>query len=205
MTPHHHAFKLAIPQPGDWNIDGPLRPNMKASNGKPIPPGKNFSKDSWPYWNHAHHLIPKALFRETIDAVDDPDCRDLIRQSLLRAEYNINHHVNVILLPQDLQAARAIGLPRHLIMEDGPDGLDANPKFGHRAYCKNVSRGLKTVIKQFKRACDRELAKKCDTSSFRLSKERLERLSAQCYASVLSHGETTPGDPISTMPPISFR
>jgi hypothetical protein len=208
LTPLHHALKLAIPRPGDWHVSGPLRSDMKAGNGKPIPPGENFTKGNWPYWNQAHHLIPKSLFLRTIEdgeLVPDPECRDLIKQALLRAKYNINHRVNMILLPQDKEAGRALGLPRHLVLEDGPEGLEPNPKFNHVAYTANVLVGLGRVINEYKTACDQELGSTCKTPEFELSKERLEELSAQCYETVIAHGARNPGAPISAMPPIPFR
>jgi hypothetical protein len=129
----------------------------------------------------------------------------LLKQALLRAKYNINHRVNMILLPQDKEAGRALGLPRHLVLEDGPEGLEPNPKFNHVAYTANVLVGLSRVINEYKTACDQELGKKCKTPEFELSKERLEELSAQCYETVIAHGARSPGAPISAMPPVLFR
>jgi hypothetical protein len=207
MTPLHHAFKLALPKPGDWHLSGPFRPDAKAGNGKRISPGKNFTKDTWPYWNNAHHLIPKALFLETIEdpnVVPDPDCQSLIQQSLLRAKYNINHHVNVILLPNDKEPARALKLPRHLVLEDGPDGLDDHPKFNHDAYNRNVLDGLKSVINAYKAACERATEHACETSELTLSKRLLEDLSRQCLEAVLEFGSSHPGEAISSMSQASF-
>jgi hypothetical protein len=205
LTPAHYAFRIRVPEHGDWFVGGPLRPGVKSANGKSIKVGKNFTKDTWPYWNNAHHLIPKALLMETIDAVEEADCRELIQLSLLRAKYNVNHYVNMILLPQDKEVGRALGLPRHLVLEDEPQGIDPTPKFDHVSYSNNVLMGLKVVILAYKKACDQELQRKCDTSEFKLSKAKLERLSRQCYAAVLGHGAANPGSPISAMPPIRFK
>jgi hypothetical protein len=205
VTPLHYAFRISVPKPGDWYLEGPLRPGVKAANGKSIKPGKNFTQDTWPYWNNAHHLIPKALLMETILEVEDADCRELIQAALLRAKYNVNHHVNMILLPQDKEVARALGLPRHLVLADEPEGIDPTPKFDHVSYSNNVYNGLKKVINQYKLACDQELKKKCDTSDFKLAKDKLERISRQCYEAVIAHGAKMPGSSISEMPLIQFK
>jgi hypothetical protein len=207
LTPLHHAFKLALPKPGDWHLSGPFRPDAKAGNGKRISPGKNFTKDTWPYWNNAHHLIPKALFLKTIEdpeVVSDPECQKLIQQSLLRAKYNINHHVNVILLPNDKEPARALNLPRHLVLEDGPEGLDDRPKFNHGQYNKNVLATLKSIIDGYKTACEQASSGPCDTKQLRLSGSRLENLSRRCYAAILKFGVSQPGEALSAMRPAAF-
>jgi hypothetical protein len=201
-VPAEYAALVPLPKEGDWHLDGPKRGDMKDGGGRPIPPGQNFTRHTWPYWHNSHHLIPKGLFHETLAEIRDADCQALVRLALLRAKYNINHHVNVILLPQDLEVARVLGLPRHLILEDGSWVIEDCPKFNHAAYNMNVYNRLKPVINEYTEACDAELRKNCDTSQFKLSKEQLEELSRECYRAVTEFGTAHPGSPISDMPPL---
>ncbi|OJH39239.1 AHH domain-containing protein [Cystobacter ferrugineus] len=205
LHPSEYSTHIRLPQDGDWHLDGPLRDDMKDAAEKDIPRGQNFTKHTWPYWHNSHHLIPKGLFNETIAKIEDADCQTLLRLALLRAEYNINHHINVIILPQDMEVARVLGLPRHLILEDGSWMVEKSPKFDHMAYNLNVEDRLKPIIDEYKDACDKELRKKCDTSKFKLSKRKLERLSRICYKSVTDHGAANPGSPISDMPPLPTK
>src|SRR4030095_2738576 len=57
---------LPAPQPGDWDIDGPNRKDMRDAVGRRIGEHANFHKNwLWPYWHNSHHLIPKGTFNET--------------------------------------------------------------------------------------------------------------------------------------------
>ncbi len=205
LYPGQYGAVIRLPEPGDWHLDGPTRDDMEDAAGRRVPRGQNFSKHTWPYWHNSHHLIPKGLFNETIAEIEDADCQTLIRLALLRAGYNINHHINVIILPQDLEVARVLGLPRHLILEDDSWMIEDSPKFDHLGYNWNVQNRLEPIITKYTEACDDELRKNCDTSTFKLSKEELERLSAICYRSITAFGKTNPGEPISDMPKLPRR
>lgn len=202
LYPGQYGAVIFLPQKGDWHLDGPTRNNMEDAAGRRIPQGQNFTKHTWPYWHNSHHLIPKGLFNETIAEIKDVDCQALVRLALLRAGYNINHHINVIILPQDLEVARVLGLPRHLILEDGSWMIEESPKFDHLLYNWNVFDRLNPIIGRYKKACDDELRKSCDTSKFKLSREELEDLSEICHKSITQYGPTNPGEPISDMPPL---
>lgn len=205
LTPCQYSALLSLPTQGDWHLDGPSRQDAKDAAGRPIPTGQNFSKHTWPYWHNSHHLIPKGLFNQTIAEIEDVDCQSLLRLALLRAEYNINHHINVIILPQDMEVARVLGLPRHLILEDDSWMIETSPKFDHMGYNWNVQKRLNPIINRYKKACDDELRNNCDTTAFKLSKAKLEQLSKICYQSVINHGTASPGSPISDMKPLPSR
>jgi hypothetical protein len=106
INPPGYATRLRVPDdPKDWWVDT----------------GDNFEGFIVPYWNNAHHMIPKGTFNEVIDKVEQKASarvRDLIVCSLIEARYNINHHKNMILLPQDKEVGILFRLPRHLILED---------------------------------------------------------------------------------------
>lgn len=196
---------IALPQAGDWQVFGPTRANMKDAAGNTIPPGANFTKWTWPYWNNAHHMIPKGTFNGTIDAIDDLDCRELVRVGLLRAEYNVNHHINIILLPMDQEVARVMDLPRHLIRDEDFVRIEIGTKyFNHGAYNQNIRTRLEAIIDSFRAAVDRVRPENCEAWPIvKLSKKRLEVLSKHCYAEIVKFGTQSPGSAISDMPPLS--
>ncbi|HYO55245.1 AHH domain-containing protein [Archangium sp.] len=113
--PHWYRPELEAPtaQRKDWDIKG-----------------KNFKTSGKPYWNQAHHLIPvgalhKALWNLAMDLAEsrlDAGMETLVSaapvvlyigESLLRAEYNINHKNNMLLLPMDNAVSDILRLPKH--------------------------------------------------------------------------------------------
>ncbi len=78
-----------------------------------------------PYRHNSHHMIPNAQIAEAIGAtvsdilkqkknIPEPATRPAIEGSLLVAEYNLNHKVNMIILPGDQEIAQSVKLPRRL-------------------------------------------------------------------------------------------
>ena len=110
-APAYYSLMLPPPRPGDWDVGGPLNPIFRESISKKnvkIPTGMNFTQDTWPYWNNAHHLIPKGLFRSVILELE-LDVSTLMQTALLKAQYNINHKKNMFMLPQDKEVAKILG------------------------------------------------------------------------------------------------
>lgn len=75
-----------------------------------------FKTATSPWPNEAHHLIPKAELVNVICTIakganGNVDLR--IIQHLLDNEYNINHHCNMMVLPQQARMAGRLGLPTH--------------------------------------------------------------------------------------------
>ena len=195
-VPFEYAFQVALPRhPDDWRVGGPTRTDSTDAVGNRIPPGKNFTQDKWPYWNNAHHIIPKALLNRLIDKIEDPECRDLVRVGLLRAKYNVNHWINVVILPMDMQVARHLSLPRHLALEDETAVFEPHPKFDHAAYSEKVKKRLATIIATYKAAVQQAInEERCNAwSVVKLSKRQLEQLSKACYLSIVNLGATRPG------------
>ena len=126
-----------------------------------------------------------------------------MREGLLLAEYNVNHHINIILLPMDKEVARVLGLPRHLVLEDGSAVQEQGSKFNHVAYNQTVKNELDGIIDSYKATCDRERQTNCDPwPVIKLSKRQLEILSQDCYSSVIQFGTGSPGTAISDLPSI---
>ena len=208
LYPGGYAFQIALPEnKGDWYVGGPLAEKSlrKASGRGYVPKGRNFEHMLWPYWNNAHHLIPKGTLNSLLnDKKEIPDwrARKLIRSALLLAKYNVNHFKNVMLLPMDKEVGIVLRLPRHLVLADETTIVEKKAKFDHIGYNTNVATALKKVIADYKAACDRELAKSCIEPDFSLSKAKLERLSKSCYDTIISFGQTSGGRAISEMPQI---
>jgi uncharacterized Zn-binding protein involved in type VI secretion len=179
INPAKYATEIKIPRnPKDWWV------------GK----GKNFQEVIIPWWNNAHHVIPKGLFNKAIDdgAKGKPLLRDLVVCSLIESRYNINHYGNVILLPMDQEVAIMYRLPRHLVLEDETEiKEEGSRKLDHAKYSGTVKLRLRRVIQNYMEACDAALARDCSTKFIRLSKTQLEKLSRDCYAEITEHARTS--------------
>jgi hypothetical protein len=157
--PSSYVTHLPPPGPGDWDLEGPnqdLAPRKTIAGRKEtIPKGQNFTKDRWPYWHNAHHLIPKSLLNDTIDLVaknsPNPDAASIIRKSLLEAQYNVNHFANMIILPQDREVGRLLKFPRHLILVElsgSKQQMKRTETACHEAYDNYVSTRLEKILNE---------------------------------------------------------
>jgi hypothetical protein len=178
INPAKYATQIKIPKdPRGWWIEK----------------GKNFQGLIVPWWNNAHHMIPKGLLNKAIDdgARDNPRVRDVVVCSLIEARYNINHHRNVVLLPMDKEVAIMYRLPRHLVLEDETDIQETgSPVFNHQNYNATVSQRLRGIIRSYKRACDDAVRRDCKTKFISIAKAQLEHLSRDCYAEVTESART---------------
>lgn len=200
--PAYYAFELDIPKPGDWDLDGP-RQSFRRRGVTKVEKGKNFTKDHWPYWQNAHHMIPKSLFNGLVNQTDEalPGCAALIRGSLLSAKYNINHKINMIILPMDKEVAKILGLPRHLTLKEPgrtPDCTD------HKVYTSKVEKRLKAIIDGYKKIVSEAKAEDHDNPKPTLDKKKLEKLSRDCYQTILQFGMLNAGEPLDAIPAIQL-
>ena len=78
--------------------------------------GQNFDHFAKPYWHNAHHIVPnRALASAITDAASDAkDSRliNLIKAGLMKAKYNLNDKINMVILPMERIVAAALALPR---------------------------------------------------------------------------------------------
>lgn len=204
-----YGDKLKVPQPGDWDVDGPKRAGVKDGSGKTIGIGKNFTGAFWPYWNNAHHMIPKDTLNARITAAH-PDLKivNLVRAGLLKAKYNVNHYINMILLPMDKEVGYLLKLPRHLSLEEGSNEFDDNPKFDHTVYNHKVTTRLKVIMKGYVDEAEETKKKKksCNIAKMGpLSKRKLELLSKDCYTSIKAFGVLSPGEPLVDLPGLKLK
>jgi A nuclease family of the HNH/ENDO VII superfamily with conserved AHH len=171
---------------------------------KPIAPGMNFTTSFWPYWNNAHHMIPKGTLNAEIAKADtDPRIVNLIRAGLLKAPYNVNHYINMILLPMDTEVGKILNLPRHLSLDDGSTAFDRKPKFDHIPYNYKIEARLKSIIDEYtaKAAEIRGENQDCDIKKMApLSKLKLHKLSDDCYQAITDFGASSPGEPLVDLP-----
>ncbi|ATB45388.1 AHH domain-containing protein [Corallococcus macrosporus] len=194
MTPDRYCAHLDIPEPGDWDIGGPRRAIKRKTFAKGkvrIPAGYNFTQDTWPYWNNAHHLIPKGTLDSVIQE-QEAKVSNMIQKALLKAKYNINHKKNMLMIPQDREVAALLNLPRHIqLKDDDTKSLPASCT-NHPIYNLLVSEmtdGLSSIVDDYKKICvqaaDRE---EHEIPDVELDKARLERLSTKLLEIILSWG-----------------
>jgi hypothetical protein len=207
-------FGIPLPEAGDWDLDGPSADrvaDLKRLNSKRSLDGtttggvpRNFvSNAQWPYFFNCHHLIPKGLFNRLIDeqaalqCTDAPsECAMAIRYRLLKAKYNINHKVNMMILPNTQMPAGWLGLPRHLTRKPQPtEKKKVVAEFrSHAQYDKEVRKLLEPKI----RAAAQDFAKKrCQAADLQPLKADLESISRRCFSDILKLGKSRQGGPLA--------
>jgi hypothetical protein len=190
IQPPYYGYVIPVPEyEKDWYLDGPDRPageSLMAGGGKPIPDGKNFQHDTWPYWNNAHHLISKGTLWSMINGGDKPF--ELMRKALLKAKYNVHHKSNMLLIPMDREVGKLLGMARHLKLETWQD------KTNHPIYNDKVQTGLTKIIDDYKKICEAAVKEKPhETPIPDLDKTKLERLSGELRRWVIIEGIGSPG------------
>jgi hypothetical protein len=197
-APAYYCASLPIPEPGDWDVGGPNRTiYRKALNKKTkkIPQGKNFTQDTWPYWNNAHHLIPKALLRDKILGLEQ-DVSDLLQRALMSAQYNVNYKVNMFMMPQDKEVAAILGLTRHIQLKEKDSPGNAQNCTDHPGYTKVVEVRLARIIDSYNKICKdaiKKVNKKHPVPKPKVDKAKLHRLSKSLMNLVLAWGQLQPG------------
>jgi hypothetical protein len=195
--PGRYCAELAPPRPGDWDIGGPTTAPISRDSFRrgrvTVPLGMNFTQDTWPYWNNVHHVIPKGTLKEEITK-QDAVVSDLIQQCLLKAKYNINHKINMLIMPQDLQVANMLGMPRHLQLQHDDGGVEVaignHPVWNQ--YVVDVENGLKTIIDDYAKICKDAIAdaekNQHPLPNAELDKKKLEALSERLLKFILEGG-----------------
>jgi hypothetical protein len=147
--------------------------------------GTNFQKSSWrPYRHNGHHLIPNGVMRDAINAAAEeakekgPALRILIRGGLLDAGYNLNHKINMIILPLGVRVAWVIKLPAHL--EDHAQS--------HEAYSAKVETKVNEIIRKYKSTLA-SAAEAHPEAPNKLAKDALETASGQFRKAIRAWGE----------------
>lgn len=207
-----------------WDIDGPVRDWTWEDHGSgavlmEVKAGTNFQHVFLPWWNNAHHLIPQSTMKTELKTIANPpgwnpalsiSISELVEKTLLTLRYNLNHHVNMILLPQDEEVGALLGLPRHLVLADEAskeETADVRCFTDHETYRDRVAEKLREVFRGFAEKAETEDGK-CVSAKMRAAKDELEQLSKTLYRKLTSNeGKSkkwviAPGKPISTLPPL---
>lgn len=171
--PNFYQRLLDPPRPGDWDV-GEAKNNFKKSTVKP-------------YYHNAHHIVTNSELNAGLGKVGsdvqgerpDIDGMKLIRDSLLRAGYNLNHKMNMIILPMDREVAKALRLPRHLAETTDRD---------HPRYSEIIKKLLRSVMNDLRKEIDNALAngEAHDKIKVDLCKARLEKRSETVYNLIIA-------------------
>jgi hypothetical protein len=100
----------------------------------------------------------------------------VVRKGLARADYNLNHKKNMVILPMDSKVAGALNLPRHLMHLLAQD---------HAAYSNQVLARLKGIMKKYEQQLSNYLDNKDKEHvklNHKLAKESIENLSQFLFA-----------------------
>lgn len=197
-SPSRYSMTIKPPRPGDWDVGGPTLPiTRKSIAGETvvIPPSMNFTQDTWPYWNNAHHIIPKGQLNHTI-GLETLAVGQLMKKALMTAKYNVNHKINMFMLPQDREVAKVLGLARHIqLKEDDADGISGMCT-NHPIYNRLVDDKLTQIINGYrttvKSAID-SAEKTHDVPNPSLDKAKLEALSKELMDLIVSWGKKRDG------------
>jgi hypothetical protein len=200
-APSYYCSELPQPGENDWHLDGPPAPikrTSKANSEIKIPTGMNFSQDTWPYWNNAHHLIPKGLFNSMITDQPNP-VPDVMRKALMKVKYNINHKINMFLLPQDKHVAEILHLTRHIQLRHDDAPYVSEIFTDHPMYNRMVKKKLNSVIATYKAKCDEAKPEEHEIPNAELDKKKLEDLSDTLMNTILGWGMSEAGASLDKM------
>jgi hypothetical protein len=136
--------------------------------------------------------VPNGEFKTAIAEAGEgtpmkPYYVKLIRNGLLGEKYNLNHKVNMIILPMWGKIANALGLPRHRLSSE---------TFNHTTYSNHVRTRLDKIFKPVK-----DDVKDHRSSDYKACKRDLERLSSRLYKKIIAAGKTMSGGALDEMTP----
>ncbi len=163
----------------------------------------NFEHFKVPYWHNAHHIIPNGALKTAIATAGKGTAglTNLIKQGLLKATYNLNDKVNMVILPMEMKYGVKLRLPRHLKGDDvGPD--EKGEKFSHVDYSRDAEEEVRPIINDFKKIAAKaieDVAGTHDKPDATFSKTRLETLSANLYKAIRDAGKQSPGESLSKL------
>lgn len=179
------GFTRQRPKEGDWDVDKP----------------GNFDHALKPYWHNAHHIVPNGAFKNSINKEGERDSRlpNLIRQGLLRAEYNINDKINMVILPQGRTEGLVLGLPRHLKRDE--IGPNETPEFySHKDYSNLVEKKLDKAMKKYRKMFSSYLKQKHPPSPNKLAKTKIEKISKDIFKEIENLAKKYAGKALSQIP-----
>jgi hypothetical protein len=177
-----HQWQAGVKARSHWRVyEIPDRPEWSVlSEG-------NFEHFKVPYWHNAHHIIPNGALKAAIAKVgkETAGMTNLIKQGLLKATYNLNDKINMVILPMQRYHARKVGLPRHL--RGDRDETRSHPAYSDQAESKlaPIMDGFKSIAADALKAVEGTH----DKPDAVLSKAQLEELSSTLYANIRAAGK----------------
>ncbi|PTL83418.1 AHH domain-containing protein [Vitiosangium sp. GDMCC 1.1324] len=182
---------------GRMEVDAPKEGLWDVKDG-----GKNFRTScNLPYWHESHHIIPDSNLTTAIAKLGagtpyELEYKKLVRTGLLEESYNLNHTLNMIILPMDERIALTLGLPRHRISAD---------TFSHNAYSEKVQIRLDALFNPVQ-----EKLQNHEAPDYKFAKTQLEALSKELYPMIVLAGKLmkkgrVSGGSVEEMPKDLFR
>jgi A nuclease family of the HNH/ENDO VII superfamily with conserved AHH len=171
--PGFYKRLLDAPTKGTWDVSETNK-NFKRSTVKP-------------YYHNAHHIVTNSELNDALNTVGSDvqskrpsvDGVRLVRDSLLRAGYNLNYKINMIILPMDREVAKVLGLPKHLAETTSRD---------HPKYSEMIKKLLRSVMNDLRKELEDALGKGEDHDKIKvdLCRKRLEQRSTVVYNLILA-------------------
>ncbi|MCC7212033.1 MAG: AHH domain-containing protein [Candidatus Brocadia sp.] len=166
--PKWYTSTLKQPKKNEWDVGVSNKDYNDAINF--------YEKCYIPYWHEAHHIVCNSTLRKAISdfakAAENDGLIKVIREGLLKEEYNLNDKKNMIMLPMDKAVADAIGLPRH---------RKTAAHWHHSSYSKNVKNQLEKIFNNLKQ----ELVPH-KNPKYKNLKDQIESLSESLYDKIKS-------------------
>lgn len=155
-------------------VPAPLRPAF--DEWDPNKPGNYQWSASTPFPHEAHHVVAAAELKNCVVKL----CKNLtpqdqmilmIRDGLLKEEYNVNDQINMIILPMNVEAMKRLGLPVHRKTANHPD---------YSLYMEDL------LEKRFKDI--QEAADKHELPPYKAVRKKLEAVSEEGYDGIKETG-----------------
>jgi hypothetical protein len=154
----------------------PAPPPPAFDEWDPNKPGNYQRSASTPFPHEAHHVVAAAELKNCIVRLcEELEPQDkmilMIRDGLLKEQYNVNGQINMIILPMGVEAMKRLGLPIHRKSASHPD---------YSLYMEDLLR------KRFKDI--QEAAMKHELPPYQAVKNKLEAVSEEAYEDIKKVG-----------------
>jgi hypothetical protein len=179
-----------------------VRKVFKTKN-PPVHPAWNvpspFPKSSRePYGHNAHHIIPNGVLLKCLNKAANATpnagrARMLMKGGLQLAEYNLNHKINMIILPTRHRTGWVLKLPVHTEKDH----------FHHEAYSAAVEVDVDEVMRDYVKAIKNEI-KDHEALPKKLAKKKLEDTSDSFREAIVDWGKTRHDLYLDRIPPTHY-
>ncbi|NVJ20989.1 AHH domain-containing protein [Myxococcus sp. AM011] len=162
-----HRKSVDVPKPEAWDVSE-TSTNFQRSCNKP-------------YWFEAHHIIPHSQLKTAVASVGSGKPNGykmqlVVRRGLLDEGYNLNHKMNMFILPMATEVAQALRLPKHL----GSPSHQDHPRYNQHVESK-LSKFFDPVLES--------KSEHQQKIKYKPVKEKLEKLSKRLRAKIKQLGK----------------